>query len=928
MKLKKKYSILLVVIFYMNGALVSLFVGASLLFLLKALVWGFSLGGMDYSSMENGLEPFSMLDLGEKYHGNAIYQIWLDELSKPKEEKTKTSVDETQGYLSDEAFPYLTYQSNPKEMDEYFDRVIKAYYSSATEQDLEQKIEKELENYLKSSFVDKKKDKIELENFAGLIQLGKGNKWTEEEEISIPDVDLEELFKLKELIEKKGSYLMRMDLEHLEWSKEEREAFLNNKLRSILMYPNSLEKINYYTRVLEESARYLYNREKDAEFRFKRRFSPLMVLYMPDGPTRSRDGRFYIKEEYERTFPNFPEVESPRVYVRYNVPRLVSPFFHEHYRWSWLDRNMVHTSNYVEPLYDYQNKLKYRVLDYYLSRAERKYFYQILQSLPDMYRFNEKSKFRRGNRPKRQEKREREEEILGESLVTRRPMKIGRRLKNKRHRKDRRLTWLRRIKRYNLANYSSDMKIKRLYRYMERKRPEHIEKDTYFPSIVVGYRRWYRKKKLGLQERGINPKLAPAVSAYPRFYINDLTRGRLLNRDRQFILPGDGTEFPIEAYKRLRLSFYMLHAEFLRRDKRYDRYSAYEKWLFRKCCDIRGMSNTFWNARYPVMWPAYKSAYGLSSYYTKDYYPVPFWFHSAGSLQRLRYDPSFIPSKSLRRDWWTGRLYKEIPNFRHKRSLNYGKENFIKSWVPGTDFFREFQRTMWLGKSRQLSNRLQNRIRHFWLVGSEDSDSESYSYEYRVPKKRWFTGFSVPAYNKLSLYWIISYAVKGLWLETYFSSYLAILGSTLVYWLAMWCKTLLVSLALWVFWVLLLIGTLGFVLYLIRSKEKILQKKDFKLDMREEEFVYWYFKTNYRYEDLDWSAISKNWRFSNFYIFDKMYYNIYGKSLFSFLQMYEEDFDLFYKALVRFLFGVFLINLLIGLLTLYVIRIVIPMGVV
>jgi hypothetical protein len=655
---------------------------------------------------------------------------------------------------------------------------------------------------------------------------------------------------------------------------------------------------------LDEGYRYLYNRLREKEFELKKRYSPIMVYYMRDGQPRLRGPDFYIPEEYRTTWPDFKDVDDPTVYLKYNLPRRVDKKFLEYYRQSWFKRDMVHVSNYMEPLEEYQEKLRYRILLYYLARAERKYFYILNSSMPSMYQYYEMQKYRRSNKHVPREKRRKEEE-LGYEPVKRVKSFLNdfRRRWYKSKRDPRRLTWLRRMKRYTMAEYSSRVKLKKRLRLALEKEDDYSERGVKF-----GTRYKYKRKKIGIGDRSVHYKVPRLKGTYASFYVNELAPGYYLYRGRQFILPRDGTQFPRHVYERLKRAFYVVHIEFLQRDKNFEGYSFYEKWLFRKCYQYRTLGRGEWNTSYPVMWPAYKSNYGRSIYMWKEYLPTPYWFVETGSLQRLKFDPVKVRSKSWRRLWWTGRLLKKWDMEKERdhwfRLLGESKGIY---WTYGKEWMEKFKQMMWLPRSKQRKLRLIRRIENIWKV----LEPRLIEGSKRFGGKGWFTSFRIPAYKDLTLDWVISYGLKGFWLETHFGTYLKVFFSSLIYLIAVSLSSLVpYVISIWIGSLILIFGTM---IYMVRKKEGLVESEDWLGSMKEEEFVYLYFKTNYRYKDLDWSSLGKGWRLSNFYLVDKTYYNIYGRSLFQFLKEYKEDFHLFFNSVVRFLFLLLVGNLTVGI---------------
>lgn len=903
----KKYSMLIVLVVFLNFLLLLGICFFHLVLLLKYQVWGV----YSIENIENGLEPFSMLDLGERYYGSSIYQIWLDELSKPSEMEEKRKIRKEEGYLSDEAMPYLTYRSNPDEIQGFYDKVIKSYLTSNKGEEFEEKLEEELNTYLKGGSQMVPRDgTYNPDYYRDHLFSFPYRNWTELR--SVPDVDLKEILRLRELIEHQNSFIMKMDLKKMDVEKKEKDFFFSTRRNPVyfMVIPYWDRKLGEGFRRLEEGYRYGYNRVREKEYHLKRKYSPLMAYYMEDGAMRTRFGNYYIKEEYSKNWPDFRTIDRPDLYINYRLPRRVGKEFFEFYRRTWLDRNLVHTSNYMEPIAEYQQKVRYRVLDYYLERAERKYFYQMMRSLPDIYQSNELQKFRKGNKHVPRWKRRLEEE-KGYDPVRRVKLAMVefKRKRYKKGRRTRRLTWLRRMKRYSMAEFSTHMKLKRKVR-IAVEFPKERNKSR---GVIFGTRFEFKRKKFALPDRSVHYKVARLKGAYPRLYVNELAPGLGLYRDKQFLLPGDGKEFPRKGYERLRRAFYVLHLEFLQRNKGFEDYSAYEKFLFKKCYQYRTLGNSAWNGSYPVMWPAYQSPYGRSVYFWKDYLPAPYWREVTGSLQRLRYDRKEVPSKSLRREWWTGRMRKGFWEKVYRFRLLKFRESPLKIskgvyWTNSKEWMKSFKPLMWLSRSRQKKLRLVRRIEHISAVlGPRLEEGER-----RFGKKKWFTSFSIPAYKDLNIYWIFYYGVKGFWMESHFSTYIKVLGSALVYWIAVVVSKIVASDFFWLSWSVLLLGTFAVIIYLIRMKEEWMESSKWAMELDEEEFSYWFFKTNYRYKDIDWSGISKSFRFSNFYSIDSIYYNVYGKSLYQFLKLYQGDLDLSFKAMIRFLTFLLFLNFIIG----------------
>lgn len=903
----RKYNVLILLAVFLNVLMLLGIFFFYLIVCLKYLVWGI----YSIENIENGLEPFSMLDLGEKYYGSSIYQIWLDELSKPSEMGEKRKLDKKEGYLSDEAFPYLTYRSNPDEIRAFYDKVIKFYLSSNKGEEFERKLEGALSDYLKGEKLMVPKDGVYSPDYYKdhFFSIPVRN-WTELR--PVPDIDLREILKFKELVEHRNSFLLKMDMQKIDVEKKEKDFFFSTKRNPayFMVIPYWDRKLGEKFRRLEEGYRYGYNRLREKEYYLKKKYSPLMAYYMEDGAGRTRFGNYYLKEEYRKTFPDFRAIDRPDLYIAYRLPRRVGKVFFEFYRRTWLDRNLVHTSNYMEPVADYQQKIRYRVLDYYLERAERKYFYQMMSSLPSIYQSYELQKFRKGNKHVPRWKRRREAE-MGHDPVRRVKMAMVE-LKRERYKKGRRtgrLTWLRRMKRYSMAEFSSHMKLKKKLR-LAVEFPKERNKAR---GVIFGTRFDFKTKKIAIDDRSVHYKVARLKGAYPRLYVNELVPGFGLYRDKQFLLPGDGKEFPRKAYERLRRAFYVLHLEFLQRDRGFEDYSTYEKFLFRKCYQYRTLGKSAWNASYPVMWPAYQSPYGRSVYFWKDYLPAPYWRAETGSLQRLRYDRKEVPSKSLRREWWTGRLRKGFWEKVYRARLLKFRNSPLKIskgvyWTNRKEWMKNFKPLMWLSRSRQKKLRMVRRVEHIWTVlGPRLEEGER-----RFGKKKWFTSFSIPAYKDLNLYWIFYYGIKGFWMETHFSTYIKVLGSAFVYWIAMVVSKVVASDFFWLGWFFLLLGTFAVIIYLIRMKEDWMESLKVAIEVDEEDFAYWFFKTNYKYKDIDWSGVGKGFRFSNFYLFDRIYYNVYGKSLYQFLKFYEGDLDLSFKAMIRFLTFLLFLNFVIG----------------
>lgn len=901
-KVKRKYSKLVLALLGSNLLTLGLFLIFFCLYLLKVLIYGL----FDISNIEQGLEPYSMLDLGENYYGSSIYQLWMDQLSQPHEIEQKRELKEEEGYLSDESFPYLTYRSNPEEVSRFYDRVI-GIYSSSPVSDLEKNLNVEIENYLsnKKGMVS---ESYPIDLYRDhLLQGSRLSRWTDKE-VNI-DIDLGDLFYLRKLIEHKGSYLLKMDLKGLELEKKEKDYFFKRNPGYFMMVPYLDRKVAKEFRRLEEGYRYTYNRLREKEYRFWMRYSPLMVVYLEDGIRRSRMGNYYLEEEYSRTLPDFKEMDKPDLYVRYRIPRRVDKFFYEFYRRSWIKRDLVHKSAYMGDVSDYHERLRYRILDYYLSRAERKYFYQLMSSNKDLYQYDEIQKYRKGNKHISRAKRRKEEELGYDPIERKRfGMPNVKRKRYKRGRRTERLTWLRRMKRYTLAEYSTHFKLSKTLRIADFEAPDRDAEGRVF----YGTRFDYKRVKLPVPDKKVHYKVARLKGAYPRLYVNDLAPGFWLYRRKQFLLPGDGKEFPLSAYKRLRRAFMALHLEFYMRDKNFDNYSTYEKYLFRKCYQYRTLGKDAWNGSYPVMWPAYKSAYGRSVYLWKEYLPAPYWRHLTGSLQKVRFDPKTIPSKSWRRYQWTGKLRKEgWMNFYRRKLLSSPSSSFKYSkglgWLPPKEWMSAFKGMMWMPRSSQKRMRMIRRLEHAWTI-LEPKLEEG---ERKLGKKKAFTSFIIPAYKDLKFSWICYYIYKGFWLESHFGTYLKVAGSAMVYWGAMVASKVVLSPFFLFFWIMVLVGTFGSILYLIRKKGDWLEssKEETKT---EEEFGYLFFKTLYRFKDIDWTGVGKGMRFSNFYKLDEQYYNIYGKSLYQFLKIEKNDFNLYYRAIIRFLFFVLVLNGLVG----------------
>lgn len=976
-----------------------LFLFFFLIFVIKMLFWGMDFFGFSVSLFEEGLHPYSMLELGEKYHCSSLYQIWLDEISKMENKREELEMDSDQGYFGDEALPYLSYKSNPLELRSFYDKVIKAYVSSSNKEDLESKIFDTLSDYVKEN----PKPSLSREGVSPFL-IGKGlipdyNDSLKDEPVK--DVDLSEyseLIRLNDLIEKRGSFLLKMDLKDLELSKEEKNLLFPGIWTDFLKDAGRVDKKNRLMFVSSESLRLLYNWIKLNEYHYKRRIYPRLVINYRDGPSRDRSGDYYNRKEHWTTWKHFKSTDRPLVYTHYHIPRRVPVSFMDFYRLSWWNRNLVSTSNYKENLRDYQKNVRMRVIDYYLERAERKYFYQLMSHIPDLDKYSEKKKYRlskparsrwrntrfpygrakrktlwvrpksvhlppanakpvdnrniiekvvgvvknmRDNSPwgkgghydffkkkyrhvrgsgfnmktKEDTVREWFEGRLRRKLKAKaRGMKYYPKMKRKKKRwkksrfHNRRLTWMRRAKRYSMAELRMRYRIKPWMRALIYNKSEHSKKDKL--RIAEGRRRRLFKLKYWYDDERNRkyPGIARGKGSYTRLYMNDFAPGSVVYRNKQYILPKDAPGYTYRQLCRLKLYFLNVHARIYLRNKELDRFTFYDKWLYEKRSQVRTRTKRKWSSQFPVMWGSHKSPYGRSIYFTKDYLPANFWVKSSKGIRRVWYNPSNLPSKSWRRDSLFGKPYKRYYEYLARRDVPFMwyKKTFFKNFKLCNSHLRSNKKLIYSGD-------VMKHFLNYEPLKEEEGELEKEE-ELEKEGRGWFTGFIIPKYEDLTLRWIFSYGLKGIWLESHFGTYLTVLGSSIVFWICIYGKLLLGSLLFWLVWLICLFFTVFLLFYLVRKKETVLEDLKEKEEVNEEEFVYWFFKTNYRYKEskYDWSGLSKNWKSSNFYALDKFYYNMYGKTLFSFLNYYNDSLNKdksgFYKALVKMLLILIILN--------------------
>lgn len=727
------------------------------------------------------------------------------------------------------------------------------------------------------------------------------------------------------------------DMVHLSPYKDDLNDYLEKTRRRVIYYFLERAERKYLYQILSHVPD-LYTYHEKKKYRLRK---PAHKKY------RNSDfGRYFLKkpkESFRLNDPDiYPEIED------YPEEPFEWPEFPWEKDWSWLKEKDWLWIFKADLRKEYNDLKKYysKAVNRYLRKQARK----AMKEKQEFFSF--KPKEPRWAREERIEKKRWEKERFEQfkkelkykldwlsGKITREKHKRRLRLKRRTRRIARRFTWLRRAKRYEYAETLSLFRLKyKGYRYRGKNKEgklndlEHLGSKKDPLRIAMGRRRFEYHYKVYFDRKKIDLVRPLRPGSFPRIYINEYAPGRIVYRAKQFKLRLNASNFEKREIYRIYFKFLLLHAENFLRNPEFDRISFYQKWMKKHSSYTKAISKRKLSSHFPVMWSTYTTPYGNTLYFLKDYLPPTYWINTR-ILRRVWYKPRYLFRKSFIRDQLTAKywkIYYESLNdlFRINRNSSPRQQHYqwFFNLYPSVNLIRPLKRTIKMG----------NKVKHYsftddvsYLSKSEsfepESESESFDFESESgesfePKKSnrpWFTGFLVPAYKDINISWIFYYAIKGFWLESHFSTYITVLGSSFLYWLVLYGKILVFSHFFWFFWFLLLIFNLFSMVYIVRHKDIVSQFYENKSDMSEEEFVYWFFKSNYSEQDVDWSSFSKNWKSSNFYMIDKFFYTLYGKTLFNFSSKFEDELLDAYKVLVKFYFLLFIINFLLGLVFLF-----------
>lgn len=874
---------------YINLFYLALFLLISLTFVLKLVFWN-----EFFSAVHSGLQPYNMLDLGEKYMGGPVYQVWLDELSKPKERCTRSDYE----LYSNEVFPYFSQKVKEKESEYLVNNMLKIVSSSSSLKEVEEKIDNLGNTY------------FNVEN------------------------PLDQYLRLMKWLEARQSFLWRMDTKGL-------ESFLTDlqgkfKSRSLL------------------DGSYSFGMNLNEEFRHNINF----MLYLPyifmvkNGLVKPTERNMVTYDDFavafwesqnliERTFPMYKtfrewEMDEERFELWLRTLSAPMPFI-EKYRELWVNPDKYHLSSYLKEIKSYHDLIRFRMMDYYLERAERKYFYQISRVFPDLYKFDVKEKGRFDGS---------------------------------------RLSWLRRLKRYRIYEMLSDYGVK-----AHDNRP------------YAGWRIGWKKDRKGNFIKNKDGKGELTVIKYAHFvpeYENDRIiwgKRRAVRsvrlEDPRIVLRRVG-----EIFKKKETSkhffFWKLGANYkirtpetvewwLRQQKEslehgyqshefYGENAFYRRFHWQWVLKHKRAMNRL---LFPKSWPLYSDSYGMSMYFLKDYVPSFGWhwdskkgrfsrsqFTAAnrkynrefsferlgwaklnflwsfylGELRRKLYFNQILASSDP--NWLKGPYHTSLGNLMRKRPLITPIKDKQKSdWIDSerskgwSSFLTSaWKRYFWHGERIGIS--FQKRVFLGQWLNKYLKHIQDYVPQNRKPifprlGKGWFTSFFVPPYERRSWSWLFSYIWNGFWLEAHFKTYLVVISSTFFYFIFELMYWLSSQKLFWFLWVVIQVIGLCLLIFLVSNLNHIhlslLTNK-----MNEREFEYWFFKTFYQWKDsIEWNQIGSSWRMSNWYLFDRSYYSMYGKALFHFgRQMDGKNIS---KGIIRLLFFFWILNLFLGFSLFYLI---------
>jgi len=852
---------------------------------LKAMFWGLDWYPVDF--FEKGAHPYSFLELGEKYHGGPIYQLWLDELSKPREKVSNRFEISEGGYFSEELDPYLGARFSERELEKYYNRLLEIASNSRNKEEMEARVEEFLSKELKGDELEE-----QYSRFGGLDVKSLFFQGEKEENWS-----LEDYLKLRKLWELRARFLWKLRLEGGEsylpvWRIGMEDGFYQvmDKLRHNM-------NLFFY---LPWSAAIRKGLDDPLEsFRFFEAYEVWL---------KERDG--HIDSEFpayrKAMFNQNPNYDA---YYHLYFRALTTPYpFWEHYRRSWIDPLAFRVSSPKEPLENYLTKVRIRALDYFLERGERKYFYRLNRVVPDLFHFDMKEKTRFG----------RLISIRYRSLKQKRLGKRSNQRENPRKPITTRLTWLRRLKRYRMNEILYDY----VSRYRERRgltnwryswardrfgkvKKDHAGKpivkvEKYAETlssneqpkswIVINgtFKAWSDFEivdgKGHLDElRNVLPKLWKGKNLYlspfleRRLFRNSVIADWLLSQELELLNQGYDSSAP------------------------YGPLSPYQRFYFAMAHKHRHLSGREVFFRYPKAWVNYLNPFGQTTYFLKEG-SSPFSWHLDPVTKRLRrvqfdlssfkkdykkglflINPSWIPKgvisrlsfgEPLRRKRIASILKENTKSFFTKQfAFSSWKENWKKyGWVtsPVTSSF-------------QTRLRLAQMFRHLedWSVGDSLGSPEERK---TLSGRGWPTHLMIPGWLDWSWSWYFSYLWNGFWLESQLKTYLTVLTVPLFYFLSSFFSFFLFSFFFWFVWFLIWFF-LGLALFwLIRCGKGLeTEERSTLFSLNEKEFDFLFFKTFYRWKDsVTWFDLQRNWSQTNWYLVDRSYYSLYGRSFFHF----------------------------------------------
>lgn len=900
MWLKEKRKEWFGLLFFLNLGFLFLFLLLFFLISLKLVLVGF----FPEEVLMNGARPYSMLELGESYHGGPVYQLWLEELSKPIPRKNRFQLPEKDGFFSEELVPYLGHRFSKLEREKEVEKLLQIAVTSRTFGEMEKKIEDWYLSYLDEPLRE---------------DLCSSEGWSLSGE-RVKDLSLNQYLRLRQLNEWRWKFLLEMDLPGMEvergsWKKRKVVSALSESGYQGLDRVQTLMNLwmfrHWYALVL---------------FRIE---DPLYTLHTYDlFAPRLKDRISFIKKE----FPSYLDVakEDPRlVFTRWvGAPS----FFLEQYRRSWVDRTYVKPTSYMEELEDYMEKVRYRVLDYYLERAERKYFYQLNRMIPDLYKFDGKVKHRFGH-----------------------PQ----------------VTWLRRLKRYRMAellyDYGVRSRERRNYKgwrfQPKRTKSGKVVRDAKgkMKITIKKYATFIPAKNDGVTVVGKHRASFKGVFHDPRIYLRQLIskqgKEKLAKGKHYYLFHHWGErsflDFPSVSW------WWMQEKDLVDRGRTlhpvYGYLNFYQRLHMVLALKHRRMSGREQNSFFPRTWVNYDSPYALSYHLMKDYLPSSYWHwdrqtnrmfrgsFQLGARKWARWKDlrgkknvkevqwmlqgsgnSYFPWYSKK---WRGTQYaggyvmRETYGAWLKKIMKpfyFGQENFFskENWM--TDYPKKiaimdgnWKRMSWFGTPSNLSFesrlRLMQWFRH--VESSERKQKGAWSIE---THPGWGTVYQVPGCKNWTLWNYLNYLFTGWWVETHLRTYLVMVSS--VWFSFFWAVSIgLVSSAwFWLVWGFFLFVFFLSTFWLAGQSENWLKSKSssFWSSMEKEELIYLFWKTFYRWKGMEWNGISSSWVQSNWYWVDHSYYLVYGKSVVDFGQDLEVPLT---YSVVRVFFWLGCMNFLVGL---------------